>query len=155
MIYFFPYREKGEFIMQISTWDEKMAKDLKGDMYAYRGLLNMDNPIKQNFKLEYNEKEGKVIVSGNLFNALNILKKFQLISTQFANTILADTEVKTFLNKTKDFVLPKNQVKDESTESDEEYISSLEVHVNDLEKLDLEGQKTAKAAFDNLKNTLS
>ncbi len=77
-----------------------------------------------------------------------MLKDNKLISHYFAETILADHEVKNFLMKTKDFVFPENAIKNEDVSDDEmESVSVEERYVNYLSKLNHEELESALKNF--------
>lgn len=107
-----------EFIMEIQTIDGKEASKLTGEIHALRSYHNMDNPIKQNFELECYDVAKKVKIVGNIFNALNLLKNDGIISKDFIKLIEDDPEVRDFINRTKNYILPENT--DENPPSSEE-----------------------------------
>lgn len=127
----------GDSSMEIFPRDKKETALLKGRIFAARGLNDMDNPIKQNFNIVCDKIAGKVIITGNIYNAFNILKNYDLISLNFSNTILEDVDVKRFLDKTKDFILPENKIEDEATSSGvTDRALKQESYVQELLKLD-------------------
>ena len=134
----------GVFSMEIIARDGEQAVELAKWLNGLRGLRDTENPTKQNFDIASNKQRGTVTLTGNIFNAVTLLKETDLISANLAEAILANSKVSNFLETTKSFVLPGNEVHVEKSSSSNRIEAALqETYAEALSKLQPEEMQQA------------
>jgi len=115
-------QENGQFSIEIQAVGKQQAIKLEEDILSARRIYdmappkNVEFPIKQNFEVECIEEQAKVKISGNIFNAFKLLTERKLVNSSLAETILASSKTKAFIDSTKNFVFSSPILDEEEQE---------------------------------------
>ena len=100
-------RDNESFFLQIDCRSVDIAKDLQGTLGALKMMYEIDSD-PQNFTLhKFSQQLPTLKISGNIFNALNILREKEVINRAIFQILDANTEIESIIQSSKPHV-PSN-----------------------------------------------